>query len=156
LEIVPTDVKLNNKIMACCKSCARVGRKKTNMAKFDVMKGVGTGARVAAGIAIGKVVANKIPALQTNPLLGAAAQLGLALVVAGTGKGKKILQRDLAAGMAANAMVSFLNATAPDVTSQLGISGIGQPFALDSGSNVMPGVAGGTVGRYNSPVTYAY
>ena len=150
--------------MACCSACAksRVGRKKRNSmarGKLDIMQGIGTGARVAAGIALGKVVSNKIPALTQNPLLGAAAQLGLALVVAGTGRGKKVLQRDLAAGMAANAMVSFLNATAPDVTSQLGISGIGSTMTLNAGSNYMPGVAGGNVAGGavgQSPLTYSH
>lgn len=134
--------------------------------RTNIVSGLGSGARVAVGIAAGKFVSNRFLAGQ-DPLIGIGAQVGLALVVSSMAKGRnRQLFQDLSTGMYANAFVSTLNTFAPQVTTQLGISGIGQaPFSLSPGSEIMPGVAGrngkagagGTAGKYyDAPVTYSY
>lgn len=129
--------------MCNCKT-GRIGRKKTYMARSKTSGKIGeiltSGAGVAAGIVVGKMLTKNIGFLDKNPIFGAGAQLVLAGVVFGM-RGK--MTQDVAAGMAANGVVSLLNATAGDLTAKLGISGIGsQPYAIDAPSVVTPGVAG--------------
>lgn len=114
------------------------------------MELITSGAGAAAGVAAGKVISSKIQFLQQNPIVGAGAQVALAIVVSGMGRGKNSFANAVAVGMTGNAIVSLLNATAPQVTSQLGISGMGNyPGLPYSGSTAtIPGVAGMNGGDY--------
>lgn len=113
------------------------------MKKQTVGKVLTTGAGVAAGIVVAKLIVNNISILKNNALFGAGVQIVGATVLSGM---KGDMFRNAAAGMGATGIVSLLNATAPQVTQSLGIAGIsGVPYAIDAPSVVTPGIAG----RYN-------
>ena len=115
------------------------------MKKQTVGKVLTTGAGVAAGIVVAKLIVNNISILKNNALFGAGVQIVGATVLSGM---KGDMFKNAAAGMGATGIVSLLNATAPQVTQSLGIagiSGVGAPYAIDAPSVVTPGIAG----RYN-------
>jgi hypothetical protein len=95
-----------------------------------------TGLGVGAGMALARMLANNIGFLRQNRLFGALAQVGGGLVVAGMGGN---IGKNLAAGMAAEAVVSTVVELAPGVASTVGLSGLGSVFP---GSSNIPGVAG--------------
>lgn len=112
---------------------------KTSKIGNTVKDGVG----VALGIALAKILVNKVDVLNKNPIIGAVAQIVGASVVQGAGKGRGITA-GISQGMAANAMVTFLQATAPDIAKTIGLAGMGSdnPAYLPGASVTMPGVLG--------------
>lgn len=148
--------------MACCKACS-IGatKRKRTMArrrKLKITDLAMKGAGVAGGIVVGKLVINNIPVqqIQTSPALAGGLQL-LAGAFAYNQKGE--LVKNIGIGMAANGVVDLIKGLAgPDVATSLGISGIGAfnaPYSLQSGSTMMPGVAG-RVGKYSEAMQVRY
>jgi len=129
--------------MACkkCKSNTFVAgrkrkrrRKTIGMKKGTIMSTIKLGLGVAAGIAAADIIASKVPFLNKNPALGAAASLFIAMQVpnsAGLAAGFK-------AGVAGRGMVKAGLALAPDLVGKLGISARSSNYMSDQN----PGVAG--------------
>ena len=103
------------------------------------------GVAVALGIAAGKLLTNNIDVLKNNPMIGAVAQIVGASIISGVGGKNANFTREMAKGMSANAMVSFLQATNLDLAKKIGLAGgmgVDSPAYLPAPSVVMPGVAG--------------
>ena len=110
----------------------------------DVMTVIQTGAGIGAVVAGARMLVNNIGLLRDNRLFGSLAQIGAAVVVNNFG-GR--MAGNVAAGMAAEAVISTVVDLMPGVASSVGLSGIGRVF---KGSAQIPGVAGvGQIGQRN-------
>ena len=136
-----------------CKKCAaKLGARKRSKTMARKKISVGNITKVAmsgvygyGGYALGRALVNNVGSLQGNPLLGAGAQLLGALLISG-------MSAPAGIGMAIGGAKSAVDALAPDLLTNLGITGIGAGY----GSTQIPGVAGGINGRigknYNEPI----
>lgn len=98
------------------------------------------GVQIYGGIVAAKALVNNVPQL-SDPLPAIGAQLLLSLVASSS---RSAAAKNVAKGIAANAMGTALNALVPNLTSTLGISGPGA-----GGSFIAPGVTG-RVGAYRN------
>lgn len=122
----------------------RIGAARRSGGMGDVMTVIQTGAGIGAGVAGARMLVNNIGFLRDNRLFGSIAQIGAAVVVNNFG-GK--MAGNVAAGMAAEAVISTVVDLMPGVASSVGLSGLGRVF---KGSAQIPGVAGmGAIGQKN-------
>lgn len=104
--------------------------------KKSHMNLVTSGVKVGAGFIVGRMAAQKVTFLQTNPYFSAVGQVVLAAVLSGMGKTGK----EVALGVAASGIIDGVKAVAPGMSAQLGINGVG--YLPPVGSTSVHSVAG--------------
>lgn len=102
--------------------------------KRGTSSNIKTGVTVAAGFAVAALLTNKLPFVQSNPILQIAAPIAGAIFVPTLVKGP--MGKSLAAGMIAAAAINTAKTYAPGLASQMAISGV--PYR----SAYLPGVSG--------------
>lgn len=124
--------------MACCKKCKRQAAKVAGMARNSSMSKIVTGGlAVAGGYAAGKAVGS-LTLVQANPILQIAAPIAGAILTPML-LGKGVTAKAVASGMVAAAATTAVAAYAPDLATQVGLSGVPYRSLNTPGVGAMPG-----------------